>query len=125
LKSHSWPGNVRELQNVIEREVILCEDAGQLEVEHLGFFPKPIPAQNSETPPARLDARPTLPRQAAAEAVSLADAEKFHIFTTLEKTRQNRTHAARLLGISIRTLRKRLNHYRAPLNEEIADGNGG
>jgi DNA-binding NtrC family response regulator len=124
LKNHSWPGNVRELQNVIERAVILCENTGQLEVEHLGLFPKPIPAPNTETKAARLDTQSTLPPRAAEEQLSLADVERCHIVTTLEKTRQNRTHAARLLGISIRTLRNRLNKYRVPLKEEVADGSG-
>ena len=43
--------------------------------------------------------------------VSLAEMEKRHILAALEKTKQNRTHAARVLGISIRTLRNKLNEY--------------
>ena len=43
--------------------------------------------------------------------VSLAELEKQHIFAALERTKQNRTHAAKLLGISIRTLRNKLNEY--------------
>jgi DNA-binding NtrC family response regulator len=43
--------------------------------------------------------------------ISLAEVEKHHILAALEKTRQNRTHAAKLLGISIRTLRNKLNQY--------------
>jgi DNA-binding NtrC family response regulator len=43
--------------------------------------------------------------------ISLAEVEKRHILAALEKTRQNRTHAAKVLGISIRTLRNKLNEY--------------
>src|SRR5580658_740708 len=56
LQAHRWPGNVRELQNVIERAVILCGDAGLLEPEHLGFSPQTAPAQ--APPPAPPQALP-------------------------------------------------------------------
>src|SRR6202034_1490537 len=50
LLNHSWPGNVRELQNVIERAVILCGDAGMLEPEHLGFSPQAAPPYHAPPP---------------------------------------------------------------------------
>jgi DNA-binding NtrC family response regulator len=110
LEAHHWPGNVRELQNVIERAVILCGDGGQLEPEHLGFsasggdgsFPA-VPVSPAATAPAAAPA--------GGEMISLAEVEKQHILAALEKTRQNRTHAAKVLGISIRTLRNKLNQY--------------
>ena len=67
--------------------------------------PAPPPAA-----PATSLRRNRLPPTAAA-AISLAEVEKRHILAALEKTKQNRTHAARLLGISIRTLRNKLNEY--------------
>src|SRR5580693_5520848 len=54
LQAHRWPGNVRELQNVIERGVILCGDAGQLEPEHLGFSPQTAAPAPSVSVPAAL-----------------------------------------------------------------------
>jgi transcriptional regulator with PAS, ATPase and Fis domain len=130
LKSHYWPGNVRELQNVIERAVILCEDAGRLEMEHLGFSPAPLQAEVSAASAAdSIPPKPAAPHipppGAGNDFVSLAEIEKYHIFATLEKTRQNRTHAARLLGISIRTLRNKLNDYRLPsMKESVVETRG-
>jgi DNA-binding NtrC family response regulator len=46
--------------------------------------------------------------------LSLAEVEKRHIFAAMDKTDGNRTHAARLLGISVRTLRNKLNEYGVP-----------
>jgi len=109
LMAHDWPGNVRELQNVIERAVILCGESGVLEPEHLGFVPQAAPASQavaaaSGLPNGNVAASP-------AEILPLADLEKRQILTTLDHTKGNRTHAAKLLGISIRTLRNKLNEY--------------
>jgi DNA-binding NtrC family response regulator len=120
LESHSWPGNVRELQNVIERAVILCGDTGLLEPEHLGFSvsgggapPAPEASASSAAPPS--------PAAPGGEMSSLAEVEKHHILAALEKTRQNRTQAARILGISIRTLRNKLNEYGVKGKDSEAD----
>jgi DNA-binding NtrC family response regulator len=129
LNAHYWPGNVRELQNVIERAVILSGDDGMLKAEHLGFSPKsaqaPAATAASTTtvpPPTASANQPCPPTAASASAplVSLAELEKQHIFAALEKTNQNRTHAAKLLGISIRTLRNKLNEYGVHSKEEAA-----
>jgi DNA-binding NtrC family response regulator len=118
LEAHQWPGNVRELQNVIERAVILCGDGGQLEPEHLGFSASgraaplpsaPVPPPAASAPAAAAAAPSAAP--SGGEMISLAEVEKQHILAALEKTRQNRTHAAKVLGISIRTLRNKLNQY--------------
>jgi DNA-binding NtrC family response regulator len=114
LDAHPWPGNVRELQNVIERAVILCGDSGLLELEHLGFsrFGSGDLSAPASTPPAAAAASASsAPAAPAAEPGTLAEMEKRHILAALERTKQNRTHAARLLGISIRTLRNKLNEY--------------
>lgn len=108
LTAHNWPGNVRELQNVIERAVILCAENGMLEADSLGF--------SSAGTGSAASAAPTLASAAGAasasgDLMSLAELEKIHIFAALEKTSQNRTHAAKLLGISVRTLRNKLTEY--------------
>ena len=120
LKTHSWPGNVRELQNVIERAVILCSDNGILEPEHLGLTVAPVSvaaASSSSSPSSSSASSSTndpLP--------SLAEIEKRHILAALEKCKGNRTHAAKLLDVSIRTLRNKLHEYNgtSPKAEEEA-----
>jgi transcriptional regulator with PAS, ATPase and Fis domain len=106
LKEHHWPGNVRELQNVIERAVILCGDAGMLEADHLGMS---ISTAGGDAQTAAKLGNP----RAEKEMLKLADMEKQHILAVLEQCRGNRTHAARLLDISIRTLRNKLHEYNA------------
>jgi transcriptional regulator with PAS, ATPase and Fis domain len=110
LEAHDWPGNVRELQNVIERAVILCGDSGLLEPEHLGFSGPGVAAQPVTAASPAFSA-PALPASDAGGMVSLAEVEKRHILAALEKSHQNRTHAAKVLGISIRTLRNKLAEY--------------
>jgi len=110
LAAHNWPGNVRELQNVIERAVILGGDSVLVEPANLclagmpGFSQpasEPSPVAASKTPvPAAADIFPTL-----------AGLEKDHILAALERCRNNRTQAAKILDISVRTLRNKLNEY--------------
>jgi DNA-binding NtrC family response regulator len=105
LMEHSWPGNVRELQNVIERAVILCSEGGMIEPDHLGL---PKTAVGGEATIAAGVCRPQVQGDAT---LPLAEIEKRHILAVVEECNGNRTHAARLLGISIRTLRNKLNEY--------------
>jgi DNA-binding NtrC family response regulator len=113
LMAHSWPGNVRELQNVIERAVILCPDGQELQPEHLGFAP--IVLSNAEAPSqttAPVTPIAIVPNPAAETQVTpLEIVEKEHILRAIEICEGNRTQAAKQLGISIRTLRNKLNEY--------------
>ncbi|HEX3766062.1 MAG TPA: sigma 54-interacting transcriptional regulator [Kofleriaceae bacterium] len=114
LARHHWPGNVRELKNVIERAVVLC-GRGPILPEHLWIRTPSAPA-TAEEPPRRaspwpgdapLHAAPMFlphPRKGSQE-------EQQWIMQTLERTGGNQTAAARLLGISRRTLVNRLNDY--------------
>jgi DNA-binding NtrC family response regulator len=114
LAAHSWPGNVRELQNVIERAVILCSDGQDLQPEHLGFAPITIgdKGESASAPlPSNITPFKALEPAAADKILSLHDLEKNHILKTLEQCNGHRTQAAKLLGISIRTLRNKLNEY--------------
>ncbi len=116
LTAHQWPGNVRELQNVIERAVILCGE-GMLEPEHLGFSHRPsLTAVNSSVQATATPASPT-----SDGAVLLAEIEKRHILAVFESARQNRTQAAKMLGISVRTLRNKLYDYGIGSKEEAGD----
>ncbi len=94
LMSMPWPGNVRELENIIERAVLLAESE-QIDKDHL-LFP--------ENEPIRQEAVPTT-------VTTVWEAERRLILETLTRVSGNRTHAARTLGISIRTLRNKLREY--------------
>ncbi len=95
LQAHSWPGNIRELQNVIHR-ALLTADGGTIEIGHLTALGERTSAAMSRT---------------GSGVQSLSEVEKNHILKTLEHTSGNRAQAARLLGISVRTLRNKLKTY--------------
>jgi DNA-binding NtrC family response regulator len=110
MMNHSWPGNVRELQNVVERAVIMCGDNGMLEPKHLGLN---ISNQTNHVAAGGATARsiPHVPGQQNGFP-TLSEIEKHHILAALEHCKNNRTHAARLLDVSIRTLRNKLHEYK-------------
>lgn len=116
LKAHNWPGNVRELQNVIERAVILGGDGDLIEPGHLGLSQ---PLEISSTPSTVTTTATSAPPVPSAvvptgdASLPLAEIEKIHILAVLAECNDNRTHAAEKLGISIRTLRNKLNEYKA------------
>jgi DNA-binding NtrC family response regulator len=111
LCGHDWPGNVRELQNVVERAVILSGESGVLEPEHLGMA-KAATAPASTGSAAQLAPSAQMGSFAADGGTpTLAEIEKRHILATLDHCKGNRTHAAKLLGVSIRTLRNKLHEY--------------
>lgn len=94
MKQWNWPGNVRELENVIERSVLMSTAPvlGADDILISGFEPK-------------------APEWDLPAGITISEAERRLIMKTLEHTAQNRTQAARLLGISIRTLRNKLHEY--------------
>ncbi len=97
LRSHSWPGNVRELANAVRRALALC-DGGEIKGDAL-----------------RMIARPALgPAPWLKPGLSLREAEKALLEITLEATAGNRTHAAQLLGISLRTVRNKIREHGLP-----------
>ncbi len=102
LTKMPWKGNVRELKNLIERGVLLAE-GNEIRLEHLllekGESEQPSPQQ------ADISAIGT-------ELFNLSEIEREMVKKALEKTYGNRTHAAKLLGISVRTLRNKLAEYR-------------
>jgi DNA-binding NtrC family response regulator len=109
LKAHHWPGNVRELQNTIERAVILSEPGNALSPVVLGLGEAPASiakATGGRGSSLSAGGQTDFPR------VPLAEVEKNHILRILESCKGNRTQAAEVLEISIRTLRNKLNEYR-------------
>jgi len=99
LASYSFPGNVRELENVLERALTLCL-GGLITAEHIKLRSAARPQ-----PPAVGHVAPALP---AALGDHLEDIERSAIVQALEKTRYNKTAAAKLLGMSFRALRYRI-----------------
>ena len=97
LVGHDWPGNVRQLRNSLERAVIGC--AGEL------ITVAELPAEPGAEPP---DAVATA---AGRVAVRLKDVERDVILKTLASVGNNKTRAAELLGISLKTLHNKLNRY--------------
>ena len=123
LTRHSWPGNVRELRNAMERAAIL---AGQGPVQ-TGHLP---PSLGMTLLAPLADAEPGAPAPAAAtgEFISLPvgttvhEAEKAMIFLTLAHTKNNKTRAAEILGISLKTLFNKLKEY-GPAATPATEGN--
>jgi transcriptional regulator with PAS, ATPase and Fis domain len=96
FETYPWPGNVRELRNVIERAMILAE-GDLIEIQHL--------------PPALLDARHKGPAERTLTlppGTTVEQAERQLILLTMQHTGDNKTHAAALLGISVKTLYNKL-----------------
>ncbi len=120
LLAHPWPGNVRELQNTIERAVILTEAGTPLQSAALGLGPAAAVAGSRAPELNRPRFRTEAPGSEADDSgpacdgspMPLHELEKAHILRALDHTGNNRTKAAELLQISIRTLRNKLNEYR-------------
>jgi DNA-binding NtrC family response regulator len=109
LKDHHWPGNVRELQNTVERAVILSEPGHALSPVVLGLGEGSGPSRAASSV-RELTAGKSAGDESAR--VPLAEVEKNHILKVLDACSGNRTQAADVLEISIRTLRNKLNEYR-------------
>jgi transcriptional regulator with PAS, ATPase and Fis domain len=101
FQNHAWPGNVRELRNTLERAVIVCETR-MVEPKHL--------------PPGFGAVIPRAPVQEAnairlGVGTTVEQAERLLILKTLESTNNNKTRAAEILGISLKTLHNKLKEY--------------
>lgn len=119
LLSYAWPGNVRELQNLMERAVLLAGSGAIRPVHFLMDGEEWTPAADEEAPPAE---RPVLP-DTGGRIPTIQEMEMQLIMKSLDTTMGNRTRASELLGISVRTLRNKLNEYRnAGLDIEAARG---
>jgi DNA-binding NtrC family response regulator len=109
LMAYDWPGNGRELRNTIERAVILCADGAPLDAGHLPTsFGKPLLPV-----PQALDASLVHVRVGS----TVDEVERLLILRTLEATGQNKTRAAEILGVSLKTMHNKLKEYSRTLEE--------
>jgi len=104
LRQYSWPGNIRELRNVVERAVILST-GDFIEPEHL-------PGDFSATLPT------TSPSAGLAAGMTVDQAERKLIELTLAHTRDNKTRAAEILGVTVKTLHNKLKRFRREAEEK-------
>ncbi len=100
LMEYDWPGNVRELENVIERAAILCKDH-VIEPQDLSLSAGAAPLPSAAHPGDRI-----------GSAVPLKEIERMHIEGVLSSFRGNKPEAAKVLGISLKTLYTKLQQYK-------------
>ncbi len=137
LSAYEWPGNIRELENTVARGVLLAAgaiiEAHDLFMDEAGFMaalerslpaaapPAPAPdtlfdlEKSREAPAPEAPAPselPPAPQGPAAPLMTIEEMERHLIGQALNETLGNRTHAAKILGISVRTLRNKLAEYR-------------
>lgn len=105
--AYDWPGNVRELENLIERAIVTSSNGDLLTTKNFKELAQEV-EQKSMKPIRVVD----------GNLISLYDVEKNHIFNILRMFKGNKTRAADALGISVRTLRNKLNEYQKGIKEE-------
>jgi DNA-binding NtrC family response regulator len=108
LEQYHWPGNIRELRNVIERATILAS-GDLIELVHLPPTLTTTPKKETATSTVTL-----------SPGMTVDEAETRLIRLTLEHTRENKTKAAEILGISLKTLHNKLNRLKAQESNQAA-----
>jgi DNA-binding NtrC family response regulator len=105
LMTNPWPGNVRELRNVLERAVIMAGE-GEILPRHLPGAVNPVPRA---APVAQQSASDDILQFPVGRTMS--DLEEAYLRLTLKYTNDNKTRAAEILGLSLRTLHNRISSY--------------
>lgn len=111
LTDHNFPGNVRELENMLQRAVIMAE-GNTLDASHLPIAAEEVKQDSAEWV------------RALPLGETLRKVETHFILETLKSHNGNRTHAAKTLGISLRTLRNKINEFTAEGYEVMAPQSG-
>jgi len=112
MMAYDWPGNARELRNTVERAVILCPDGAPLDAGHL-----PPTFGKLQSPAAQVLDASIVPVRVGT---TVDEAEKMLILRTLESTGQNKTRAAEILGVSLKTLHNKLKEYNQSREDQQA-----
>jgi DNA-binding NtrC family response regulator len=116
LMAYDWPGNVRELQNVIERAVILHDPEEGINAEVMSpMFPN---IDIGEPPIERITLASGTTLAFPEEVIPLESVEREYIMHALRQAKGNRTQTAQMLGISIRTLRNKLNQLKGEAEDD-------
>jgi two-component system response regulator FlrC len=127
MQNYGWKGNIRELENAMHRAVLVSvEDEIEPDAMHIDVKDGPTPQKPAATEQSNAPA--TIKNAKDVESLigrTIADVERDMIINTLEHCLGNRTHAANILGISIRTLRNKLNQYKEDGVDIPASGTGG
>jgi len=118
FRDYSWPGNVRELRNVVDRAVVLC-DGDTIAPEHLPpqlLRARPASPSERETDPRDAPPAGAPPPEDPRDALNaeIRELERSRIVDALAQCGGNQTQAAKLLGISRRTLVSRLGEFELP-----------
>jgi DNA-binding NtrC family response regulator len=117
LGTHTWPGNVRELRNVLQRAALIRGDGWITKDEvQVALSPSAVPAHHAGTAAQRV----LLPIGSTVEM-----AERTLIDATLRHTRNNRTRAAAILGMSLKSLFNKLKTYEAAAGNQKSEESGG
>jgi two-component system, response regulator FlrC len=112
LVTHAWPGNVRELENTMHRAVLLSI-GDSISSDAIVLPDGSTPSLNSSSDTKAIASSPQAANTGGLVGRTVADVERDLIIDTLKHCLGNRTHAANILGISIRTLRNKLNEYQS------------
>src|SRR5512143_1703486 len=114
FQSYHWPGNVRELRNILERAVVIAGE-GTVSTAHL-------PLDFGVSEPERRPSESADPNEVRLRVGTTVDeGEKALILKTLEHTRNNKTRAAEILGISLKTLDNKLKEYGSAADEAAGE----
>ena len=100
LQTYHWPGNVRELENVLERAALLCRGE-EIRGEDLALAPMVVKGPRASTGT----------ESAVGQAVTLKEMEKIHIAAVLASVGWNKKLAAKILGVSLKTLYTKLHQH--------------
>lgn len=120
LSAYHWPGNIRELENTMHRAILIAteeeiEEAAIVTQEKANTLAGQTTANSNESSADATSAEGDIQNPGSVESLigrTISDVEKDMIINTLDHCLGNRTHAANILGISIRTLRNKLNQYK-------------
>jgi DNA-binding NtrC family response regulator len=116
FQNYAWPGNIRELRNALERAAIMAGE-GLILPKHLAMDPGSVPTEQpvaqapssqGSSPQSAIESEETVDSIRVRPGATMEEIEEMYINLVLQRTNNNKTKAADILGISVRTLHNRL-----------------